>query len=403
MDIKEFDLIPTNSLISSAFNALKSDAVEDPYTDVLSISAMNMEESAFVSSIEYLKKMNEFFMDSKLKLYKALAENTTDTTVMLESFSDYYVQMDAIIQKFLKFLRFKIDDCIATVTNYMDETKIISEHKKALTEEIKFYENDSIEGYNFTIEEDVPDVSVLDNFNASLFDQLYKPGMLDMTVDSVKQTVTAMELENDIRVFRAKILGIDGTLSDSEFIRQVYMIFRDNVSNMIELNIDAKTIRDIAEKWFKHYEFKSELNKQYTQIEKAYDGVLKKIEKLTQNNHGMSIAAFTNIMPGDIGVTKIEGKDIDAAGTMMSPDMMLQIDIYTKAKIDQLQKYTDITCMVMAAKMDAIKDMIRQDRSILLSAIEVLDHPESYYDARSTGKKVPDNLEDTKKEDSEND
>ena len=70
---------------------------------------------------------------------------------------------------------------------------------------------------------------------------------------------------------------------------------------------------------------------------------------------------------------------------MMSSNMMLQFDIYSKAKADQLQKYTDITMMAIAAKMDAIKSMYRQNTNILLNVCEVLDHPESYYDALKKG------------------
>ncbi len=382
MNTTDFELIPTNSLVSGSFDILKMDVVDDPFTNVLSVSAMNMEENYFASSINFLKSINESYIASKVKLYKAIAESTTDS-VMLESFSDYYVQIDAIIQKFLKFIKYKIDNFLNTVFMYMDDNKIITEHRKALLEEIKNYTHDGYDGFNYTIKSDIPDLSVLDNFNGSLFDELYKPGINDLSVDSVKQTVTAMELETDVRVFRGKILGMSEPLSDSEFVRHVYLIFRDNVSEAIELNIDAKEIRDIAERWFSKYDIKHTLEQDYKNIEKVYESVLKKIEAISKNNNGMTVAAFTNLMPGDLNVEKIDGKDINNAGAMMSPEMMLQIDIYTKAKIDQLQKYTDITCMVLTAKMDAIKDMIRQDRAILLNAIEVLDHPEIYYDARS--------------------
>ena len=67
---------------------------------------------------------------------------------------------------------------------------------------------------------------------------------------------------------------------------------------------------------------------------------------------------------------------------MMSSDMMLQLDVYCKGKTDQLHKYTDIVIMTMTAKMDAIKDMYMEYRTCLYDAIEVLDAPHNYYDAR---------------------
>ena len=168
MNTTDFELIPTNSLVSGSFDILKMDAVDDPFTNVLSVSAMNMEENYFASSINFLKSINESYIASKIKLYKAIAESTTDS-VMLESFSDYYVQIDAIIQKFLKFIKYKIDNFLNTVFMYMDDNKIITEHRKALLEEIKNYTHDGYDGFNYTIKSDIPDLSVLDNFNGSLF------------------------------------------------------------------------------------------------------------------------------------------------------------------------------------------------------------------------------------------
>ena len=290
--------------------------------------------------------------------------------------------MEAIVDKFLRFLDNQINSFNQITTAYMNETAIIKEHKKALTEEIKNYSDDNTEGFNYTIREDIPDLSLVDNFNASLFDNLFHSGVNDLSVDSVKETISAMQLEQDVRNFRARILGMDGELSDNEFVNQLRLVFRDNVSGAIELDIDEKSIKTIAEQWFSKYGFKSQLTEQYKKIEKSYQGLMKKVSAICKNNNGLTVSAFTNLMPGDIGVEKIEGKDINNNGMMMSADMMLQIDIYTKAKLDQLQKYTDVTCMVMGAKMDAMKDKIRQDRGILLKAIEVLDHPDDYYDAR---------------------
>ena len=73
----------------------------------------------------------------------------------------------------------------------------------------------------------------------------------------------------------------------------------------------------------------------------------------------------------------------------MSADTMLQLDIYCKAKLDQLQKYTDITCLAFMAKLDALKAMHRQDRNILMSAVDVIEKPENYgYDPTKKGDEV---------------
>ena len=382
----EFTLNPTNSLIYGAFDILKSDAPEDNATNVLSLSAMNMEESYMGSIVNFISSVSNSLTESKINLYRSLKEHSNNSTYVLESFSDYYVQVEAITSKVIKFLNTKTEDFISTMNNYMEETKSITEHKKALTEEIKYYTDDSSEGYNYTIDETIPNIEALDSFNASLFDDLYKPVVNNLSIESIKETIAAIDIEQDLESFRARVLNYNNPINIREFEDKLYRVFRDESSNMIELDYDAKDIRAIAEEWFKKYEVKSALSKDCNNIEKALDSVLKKIEVLTKNNNNMSVSAFTHLMPGDIKVEKIDGKDVDTSGMMMSPEMMVNINIYTKAKIDLMQKYTDIICLVMAAKMDAIKGKIQQDRRVLLSAIDILDNPEGYYDARKTPK-----------------
>ena len=382
----EFTLNPTNSLIYGAFDILKSDAPEDNATNVLSLSAMNMEESYMGSIVDFISSVSNSLTESKINLYRSLKEHSNNSTYVLESFSDYYVQVEAITSKVIKFLNAKTEDFISTMNNYMEETKSITEHKKALTEEIKYYTDDSSEGYNYTIDETIPNIEALDSFNASLFDDLYKPMVNNLSIESIKETIAAIDIEQDLESFRARVLNYNDPINIREFEDKLYRVFRDESSNMIELDYEAKDIRAIAEEWFKKYELKSALSKDCNNIEKALDGVLKKIEVLTKNNNNMSVSAFTHLMPGDIKVEKIDGKDVDTSGMMMSPEMMVNINIYTKAKIDLMQKYTDIICLVMAAKMDAMRGKIQQDRRALLSAIDVLDNPEGYYDARKTPK-----------------
>lgn len=372
---------PTNSLLIGSFDAIKMDAVDAPLINIDALSNIGMSESYFLSAIHFLKPQTKSYTESKIALYKAISESAEgDTTAILESFSDYYVQADAIIKKSLEFLKGKIDAFIEFMEHYIEENESIKDHKKDLTDNIKYYQDDNLEGYNYTIDDNIPDVSAVDAFNASLFDSLFRSQITDLSAESISQAVTAIDIEQDLRVFRAKLLGQDGVMTDAEFARMLYLIFRDNTSNMIELDIDAKKVRDIASRWFGFSEYKTALNRQYKSIDSSYDRILKKISKICKDNNGLTVQAFTDLMPGDIKVNSINGKDVDTSGMMMSADMMVQLDIYCKAKLDIIEKYTNLVIIALSAKMDAIKSMYEQDRKVLFSAIEVLDHPDLYYD-----------------------
>jgi hypothetical protein len=151
---------------------------------------------------------------------------------------------------------------------------------------------------------------------------------------------------------------------------------------MEDANITEVEIKNMAEVWFGFNEIKSSLKEDLNVIKNSYEAILKKISTISKNNSGLSIGAFTSLLPGDVGVEKIDGHYIDKSGAMMSSNMMLELDVYCKAKLDQLHKYTDIILMAMTAKMDAIKDMYMEYRACLYDAIEVLDNPTSHYDAR---------------------
>lgn len=373
--------VPTNSLLSASFDILDMDGLTEPTVSLDALSKINMDESYFCNSIRFIKKMNESFTNNKINLYKsmALAENNT---MLLESFSDYYVQVESIISGALKFLRTKIDEFCDKMENFIKENVRINSHKKALLDELKTYQDDSRELHTFTIDNNIPNLKALDDFNGSLFDDLFRPQITDLNASDVKNTITSTQLEEDFKRFRAHVLDLkDNNISEQEFARMLYLIYRNN-QNAEELTIETSDIKKMAEIWFGFNEIKKSLNEDYKVIEDSLDGILKKVSIVSKNNNGLTIGAFTSLLPGDVGLEKIDGKEVDKFGMMMSADMMLQLDVYCKGKVDQLHKYTDIIIMAMTAKMDAIKDMYMEYRSCLYDAIEVLDNPHNYYDAR---------------------
>ena len=364
---------PVNTLVSMPlFDALKADAV-DPQTSILSLSVMHLDECYLAAGVEYLKQMNESFITSKIKLYKAISE-ASDNIVVLESFSDYFVQVEAIISKFLEFIQYRLSEYFSIMDKLRNDSAVLNQYREALIKGIKNYEDDGLDFIKYTINQNVPNYQAIERFNASLFDDLFKASVNDLSVNSVKNTVTSTELEQDYAKFRGEILGIGDPLSDYEFSRALYASFREDPNK--EAVIDEVAVKEAAERWFNPE--KEMLNTEYSSIENAYKAILNKVSVVCKNNNGLTVSAFTNLLPGDIRVEKIDGKKVDSEGMMMSADTMLQLDIYCKAKLDQLQKYTDITCLAFMAKLDALKSMHRQDRNILMRVVDVIEKPENY-------------------------
>ena len=58
---------PVNSLVSIPFfDALKTDAI-DTQTSILALSVMDLDECYLASGVEFLRKMNESFVTSKIR------------------------------------------------------------------------------------------------------------------------------------------------------------------------------------------------------------------------------------------------------------------------------------------------------------------------------------------------
>lgn len=357
---------PTNSLVSGSFDVLKMDIIEDPNTEINTLATLDFEESYFVSSIDFLTKLNENFINNKIKLYKALSESSGDNHMILESFSDYFVQTSTILSKALKFIEIKMDNFNDNMESFIKANELIKEYKSKL-EEYKMDCRDFEDMYIFNLKENIPDFSIINRYCDSLFDDLFKASVTDLSADAVKQVIVNMELEKDYDRFRAELIGIEGEVYASEFAGALYKLFHGPRE---EITIKNPEYQEIVDRFFKYADVKAELKESYNTIKTSFDKIEKKVSDICKNNNNLTVSAFTKLMPGDLQIKKIDGSDINAEGIMMSGDMMIQLDIYCKAKIDQLQKYTDFIIMAFTAKMDAYKDRFMQDRAVILSALD---------------------------------
>ena len=360
-----------NQLFKGTLNTLKTQCSCEELDKTKQL-LVNMDESTFVSGVNAAIEKNRSYNEAKLSLYKSLTESA-DLATIHESFADYSAQALDIIEKFLKFISNKIEERCAMIDDFIASNKLIANHKKELTE-IKHYDDDSREGYEYTFSDQIPNMSILDRFNASLFEELVQDQWTDLSVESIQSILANVNLEEDYRRVRAEVLGsTDGTgLSENEFEQALRAVYR-NGKGSVELYITEDSIKSIAEKWFNHKQYYNTcLKNDIEKLVKSCEKVLDRIESICRNNNGLTVAAFTNLLPGDCRVQKIDGKDVDLQGMRISADMMVQLDLFCKLKLDQLQKYTDILCMALTAKADAMFSAVQQNAIILTDCIDYM-------------------------------
>ena len=89
------------------------------------------------------------------------------------------------------------------------------------------------------------------------------------------------------------------------------------------------------------------------------------------SNIGGVVKITAVVKPGKDRKPELVIKQIAKAnsGVAMSGDLLIQLDTYVKAKVDQITEYSNIHTLAYSAKLDALKDCFKQDKTILYKAL----------------------------------
>ena len=317
-----------------------------------------------------------------MNLYKSIA-NSHSTTIALEGFSEYSAKAHDLVDETIKFMKVKVQESCNNLKEYIDSDQLLNDLKRDITQEMRSYQVDYQDMYRYTLFQEVPNPSALENFNASLFTDLFEPKIEDLSVESIRNSLANIDLEQTYREFRAALLNSSEPIDEKNFAHELHKVFRNSKDCPERIHLENSDVLNIAQVW---YNFRSVIEKpmmdHLRRVDVACESVLERIESICRDNNGMTIQAFTKLLPGDVLAKTIDSVDVDQAGVSMSADMLFSVDRYCNLKLDQLQKFLDLTCMAYIAKIDAVTECVNQSRIILLDAARVLENPEQYYDAR---------------------
>lgn len=356
---------PTNTLASANFDILKMDAVEDPLINVNKLATLDFEECYTAQVVAFINECRSEMTDKKITFYKSLNE-ATDERVVLESFADFFAGVRDIINKFIKFLKKLVDKFMVSLMKLVKSDNYIKKHKN-LFNRIERDMEFEFKGYEYTFSPMIPSPSAALGFNSSLFDDLYGNEKRSLTVQSVRDSIIAMDLEKDYNEFRAKVIGKDGdSVSIAEFSEELYKVYRNGDMDTSNVTADAAYIRKCLNRFLEYTKMQKEVTHQRDEIIKAYEKVQKQVEDITKRNTDLDKQAFLSRLPNDTTITDIE---TTAGGTLMAAELMTQIDVYVRAKVDQIQEYSNIHLLAFGAKLDAMKECLNQDRNVLYTAL----------------------------------
>ena len=356
---------PTNTLSSANFDILKMDAVEDPLINVNKLATMDFEECYTAQVVAFINECRAEMTDNKIKFYKSLNEATSERAV-LESFSDFFAGVKDIIDKFIKFLKKIVDKFIVNINKLVKSDNYIKKHKD-LFNHIESDMEFEFKGFEYTFSPMVPYPSAALDYNNSLFDDLYSNAKRQLTTQSVKDTIVGMDLEKDYDEFRAKVIGKEGeTVYISDFSEELYRVYRNGDMDSSNITADSTYIRRCLSRFLDYTKMQKEVTRQRDEIIKAYEKVQKQVQDITKRNTDLDKQAFLSRLPNNTTITDIE---TTAGGTMMAAELMTQVDVYVRAKIDQIQEYSNIHLLAFGAKLDSMKECLNQDRNVLYTSL----------------------------------
>lgn len=367
---------PSNTIASANFDILNMDGINDPLINVNRISNLDLEESYFSKAVKFINERRDEFTSYKLNLFKSINE-ASSSVVVLESFSDFFVKIKEIIDKFLKFIKSIFKRFITQLNKMIGSEKYLEKNKKEL---YNFKASDifNFDGFNYTFYENIPAHDAIIDFNNDLFNDLYGDINHSLDIESIKNTIDNMDIEDECCKFRAKIIGKDGYKIDiNEYPEELFKIYRDNETTSSDIEVNSAYVKMVSERFFKYKKVENDINKQYKKIEDAYKSVQDRVSDIVKRNGDLNAAAFISRLPDGTGITKIDGKDLTTSGFNMSSNFMFQLDIYIKQKCSMITEFSNIHTLALSAKLDAIKECFRQDKNILYMALYKIQRTDS--------------------------
>lgn len=371
--MNNFGLAPTNTMASTSFDILAMDGIDDPLINVNTLATLDLEECYFASAVQFIKEMNQEMSDNKKILYKSISEST-EQFVVLESFSDFFSKVNDIINKFIKFIKSLVQRFITQLHKIISDDKYITKHKKDFSE-FKTADEFKFTGYEYTFSPNVPIATASLHFTKNFFEDLYDRTGPNITPNGVSSAINAMDLDDSCDLFRAEVLGCNAPISISDFSTELFKVFRNDSLDTDIINVDTVLVHRTLDRYCSFSKSKSQIESDQKRIERDYNEVKNQVREITRRNGDLNKTAFLNRFPQDMRNDNID-LDTNNQG-FISGDLMVKLDMYTKAKVDQITEYSNIHTLALAAKMDALKESYKQDRALLYTALSKIQRTES--------------------------
>jgi len=325
------------------------------------------EETFFFSTLEYLSEMKNQVREESKILYKSILEGGQEYNIVNESFGDFFGKIKDIIDRFLQYIKNLVNRFIINLNKMVSSDKFINKHKDQLSTFDKIHEFD-FEGYEFTIEPQIPVIDALASFNEKFvglkFEELSNSENIKNAVDkahgSLKQDLNYEWYDR----FRGEVIGKDGiTIPQSDFANELFAIYRNGKSSKDTITATADYVMTCLGRFQNYKDIEKQTKNTKGKIELDYEQIKKQIQSMIYRNRDLDAGKL-------LGITVDDKYDSPTKNITVNNETMTRIDLFIKTKANQVIEMSTIHSLAFSAKLDAITQCYKQDKILLYKSLQ---------------------------------
>lgn len=348
-------------MFSSAFNPITLvEASTNVYND---LDAIVRKSNAlyFNEALTFVLESQREFNAANKAFYKTVLESAGNEEVIHESFGDFFSKVREIIDKLLKFIKSLFERFLTQLNAFIKREKYLKDHaddfkKFSSIHEFKFT------GYDFTFSSEIPSVNVLAEFTTGWVFSMDGNGTTIPHGEALKTSVQDLNrhLEDGdwYDNFRKEVLGADSPIYQSEYAEELFKVFRNDETSPEDFEVTSSIVTASYYRFTNHDKAVSSVRHTKSRIESEYNSVKKQVDKMISINYVGSKRQANVVNPSG-------GKDVQ----LLKGEDITNMDLFIKAKVNQIQQMSNIHAMAFAAKLDALNDCFRQDKNMLYRAL----------------------------------
>lgn len=340
--------------------------------DISSIMNQTIEDrSLTIYTIGYLREMNTTYREANKEMYRAIYEADNFVAVN-EAFSDFFQKIKDIIKSFIKYIKSLFERFITTLHRIVNSEKYLLKKEDVLKKFNSDHEFD-YDGYEFTIEPNIPVCDALVEFNS----EFVKLDLSKLGADNKKNKETLKDLYKNVKdeidgekydKLRGKVIGQpDRAIYQSDFSSELFELFRNNMDSTSIFTVDSAKVMECFRDMKDYKETEKNVKKTKKELENQYKQIEKQIDRMISSER-------------TAGGFKIKSNDAVVSGNdvTIDNDSMNQLNLYVKALTNQITEMSTIHSIAFSQKLDALKDKYVQDKRILYIALSKIEKDKKF-------------------------